>query len=76
MARRYTLVDEPMSRLAIWARRMALFSLSAVIVSIIIVSIVATLAAALTAGGWGQFFPEYAGCAHERGCARAGGRLV
>src|SRR6202163_3308382 len=37
MARRYTVVDEPMSRLAIWARRMALFSLSAVIVSIIIV---------------------------------------
>jgi uncharacterized protein (DUF1499 family) len=37
MARRYTLADEPMSRLAIWARRMALFSLSAVIVSIIIV---------------------------------------
>jgi len=37
MARRYTAVAEPMSRLAIWARRMALFSLSAVIVSIIIV---------------------------------------
>jgi uncharacterized protein (DUF1499 family) len=37
MARRYTAADEPMSRLAIWARRMALFSLSAVIVSIIIV---------------------------------------
>jgi uncharacterized protein (DUF1499 family) len=37
MARRYTLADEPMSRFAIWARRMALFSLSAVIVSIIIV---------------------------------------
>jgi uncharacterized protein (DUF1499 family) len=37
MARRYTLADEPMSRLAIWSRRMALFSLSAVIVSIIIV---------------------------------------
>jgi uncharacterized protein (DUF1499 family) len=37
MARRYTLADEPMSRLAIWARRMALFSLSAVIVSIVIV---------------------------------------
>ena len=31
------LADEPMSKLAIWARRMALFSLSAVIVSIIIV---------------------------------------
>jgi len=37
MARRYTAADEPMSRLAIWARRMALFSLCAVIVSIIIV---------------------------------------
>jgi uncharacterized protein (DUF1499 family) len=37
MARRFTLADEPMSRLAIWARRMALFSLAAVIVSIIIV---------------------------------------
>jgi uncharacterized protein (DUF1499 family) len=37
MARRFTLADEPMSKLAIWARRMALFSLSAVIVSIIIV---------------------------------------
>jgi len=37
MARRYTLVDEPMSRLAVWARRMAVFSLAAVIVSIIIV---------------------------------------
>src|SRR6266852_4378590 len=37
MARRYTFADEPMSRLAIWARRMALFSLTAVIVSIIIV---------------------------------------
>src|ERR1700722_15801106 len=37
MARRYTFVEEPMSRLAVWARRMALFSLSAVIVSIIIV---------------------------------------
>jgi hypothetical protein len=37
MARRYAAVAEPMSRLALWARRMALFSLSAVIVSIIIV---------------------------------------
>jgi uncharacterized protein (DUF1499 family) len=37
MARRYTAADEPMSRLAIWARRMALFSLCAVIVSVIIV---------------------------------------
>jgi uncharacterized protein (DUF1499 family) len=37
MARRFTLADEPMSKLAIWARRMALFSLCAVIVSIIIV---------------------------------------
>src|SRR5258708_17633610 len=37
MARRYTFADETMARLAIWARRMALFSLSAVIVSIIIV---------------------------------------
>src|ERR1700722_9353737 len=37
MARRFTLSDEPMSKLAIWARRMALFSLCAVIVSIIIV---------------------------------------
>src|SRR5216684_1624866 len=37
MARRYTAADEPISRLAIWARRMALFSLCAVIVSIIIV---------------------------------------
>jgi uncharacterized protein (DUF1499 family) len=37
MARRYTAVDEPMSRLAIWARRMALFSLCAVIVSVIVV---------------------------------------
>jgi uncharacterized protein (DUF1499 family) len=37
MARRYTFADEPMSRFAIWARRMALFSLVAVVVSIIIV---------------------------------------
>jgi uncharacterized protein (DUF1499 family) len=37
MARRYITADEPMSKLAIWARRMALFSLTAVIVSIIIV---------------------------------------
>jgi uncharacterized protein (DUF1499 family) len=37
MARRYTAVDEPMSRFAIWARRMALFSLCAVIVSVIVV---------------------------------------
>jgi uncharacterized protein (DUF1499 family) len=37
MVRRYTAADEPMSRLAIWARRMALFSLCAVIVSVIIV---------------------------------------
>jgi uncharacterized protein (DUF1499 family) len=37
MARRFSLADEPMSKLAIWARRMALFSLVAVIVSIIIV---------------------------------------
>jgi uncharacterized protein (DUF1499 family) len=37
MARRFTLSDEPMSKLAIWARRMALFSLCAVVVSIIIV---------------------------------------
>jgi uncharacterized protein (DUF1499 family) len=37
MARRYTSVDEPMSRLAIWARRMAMFSLCAVIVSVIVV---------------------------------------
>ena len=37
MARRYTFADEPMSRFAVWARRMALFSLVAVIVSIIIV---------------------------------------
>src|ERR1700722_11506413 len=37
MARRFPLADEPMSKLAIWARRMALFSLCAVIVSIIIV---------------------------------------
>jgi uncharacterized protein (DUF1499 family) len=38
MARRYyTLAVEPMSRLATWARRTALFSLTAVIVSIIIV---------------------------------------
>ena len=37
MARRYALADEPVSRLAIWARRTALFSLCAVIVSIIIV---------------------------------------
>ena len=39
MARRnyYALAAEPMSQLAIWARRMALFSLTAVIVSIIVV---------------------------------------
>src|ERR1700682_975915 len=37
MARRYSAADEPMSKLAVWARRMALFSLVAVIVSIIIV---------------------------------------
>src|SRR5258708_21092453 len=37
MARRYNFADEPMSRLAIWARRMAMFSLTAVLVSIIIV---------------------------------------
>ena len=38
MTRRYyTLAVEPMSQLATWARRMALFSLTAVIVSIIIV---------------------------------------
>jgi uncharacterized protein (DUF1499 family) len=37
MARRYTVADEPMSQLAIWARRMAVFSLCAVFVSIIIV---------------------------------------
>ncbi len=37
MARRFTLAVEPMSQLAIWARRMAMFSLTAVIVSIIIV---------------------------------------
>jgi len=37
MARHFTLADEPMSKLAIWARRMALFSLTAVVVSIIIV---------------------------------------
>ena len=37
MARRFALAEEPMSKLAIWARRMALFSLAAVIVSIIIV---------------------------------------
>lgn len=36
MARRY-LVEEPTSRLAIWARRMALFSLAAAFLSIIIV---------------------------------------
>jgi len=37
MARRYAAVAEPVSRLAIWARRMALFSLTAVIVSVIVV---------------------------------------
>ena len=37
MARRFVMAEEPMSRLAIWARRMALFSLTAVFVSIIIV---------------------------------------
>src|SRR5258708_21329315 len=37
MARCYILAEEPMSKLGIWARRMALFSLCAVIVSIIIV---------------------------------------
>jgi uncharacterized protein (DUF1499 family) len=37
MARRYTLAVEPMSKLAIWARRMAVFSLCAVAVSIVIV---------------------------------------
>ena len=38
MVRRYyTLAVEPMSQLATWARRMALFSLAAVIVSVIIV---------------------------------------
>jgi uncharacterized protein (DUF1499 family) len=37
MARRYAVAVEPVSRLAVWARRMALFSLAAVIVSIIIV---------------------------------------
>ena len=37
MARRYAFADEPISRLAIWARRMAMFSLSAVVVSIIII---------------------------------------
>lgn len=37
MARRFVLAEEPMSGLAIWARRMALFSLTAVVVSIIIV---------------------------------------
>ena len=37
MARRYTFAPEPMSKLAIWARRMAVFSLCAVVVSIIIV---------------------------------------
>jgi uncharacterized protein (DUF1499 family) len=36
MARRY-LIEEPTSRLAIWARRMALFSLAAVFLSIVIV---------------------------------------
>ncbi len=37
MVRRYAAVVEPISRLAVWARRMALFSLTAVIVSVIIV---------------------------------------
>jgi uncharacterized protein (DUF1499 family) len=37
MARRYAFADEPMSKLAIWARRMAMFSLCAVVVSIIVV---------------------------------------
>jgi uncharacterized protein (DUF1499 family) len=37
MARRYLATDEPISKLAIWARRMALFSLVAVVVSVIIV---------------------------------------
>jgi uncharacterized protein (DUF1499 family) len=37
MARRYVFADEPMSKLAIWARRMAIFSLTAVFVSIIVV---------------------------------------
>src|SRR3954464_24418 len=36
MARRH-IPDEPVSRLAIWARRMALFSLAAALLSIIIV---------------------------------------
>src|ERR1700757_384523 len=37
MAHRYIFADEPMSKLAIWARRMAFFSLTAVFVSILIV---------------------------------------
>jgi uncharacterized protein (DUF1499 family) len=37
MGRRYVFAAEPMSQLAIWARRMAVFSLCAVVVSIIIV---------------------------------------
>jgi uncharacterized protein (DUF1499 family) len=37
MARRYIFAAEPVSNLAIWARRMALFSLTAVVVSIVIV---------------------------------------
>ena len=36
MARRY-IAEEPTSRLAIWARRMALFSLAAALLSIVIV---------------------------------------
>src|ERR1700756_789564 len=36
MARRY-IAEEPISRLAIWARRMALFSLAAVVISVIVV---------------------------------------
>jgi uncharacterized protein (DUF1499 family) len=37
MARRYYLAEEPTSKLAIWARRMAFFSLATVITSIIVV---------------------------------------
>src|ERR1700757_111053 len=37
MARRYYVAEEPTSKLATWARRMAFFSLTAVIISVIVV---------------------------------------
>jgi uncharacterized protein (DUF1499 family) len=37
MARRYYVAEDPTSQLAVWARRMAFFSLAAVVISIIVV---------------------------------------